>query len=208
MPKAARAKPSGPLAPADRVRIFDTTLRDGEQAPGAGLTAAEKLEVARQLVRLRVDVIEAGFPAASQGDFEAVRRIAQETKGGIAVAALARCRDGDPQRAIDAIRVAERPHLHVFIATSDIHLKHKLRIDRKTALAEAVRWVAYGREKLGRDVEIEFSAEDASRTDPEFLMRVYQAVVEAGASTINIPDTVGYAIPSEFAALVARTVER
>ncbi|MEO5704327.1 MAG: 2-isopropylmalate synthase [Candidatus Limnocylindrales bacterium] len=205
---AARpARPSGRLAPTDRVRIFDTTLRDGEQAPGAGLTAAEKLEVARQLVRLKVDVIEAGFPAASDGDFEAVQRIARETKGGIAVAALARCRDGDPQRAIEAIKLAERPHLHVFIATSDIHLKHKLRIDRETALAEAVKWVAYGREKLGRDVEIEFSAEDASRTDPDFLLKVYEAVVEAGASTINIPDTVGYAIPSEFAALVGRAVD-
>ncbi len=201
------ARPTGPLAPTDRVRIFDTTLRDGEQAPGAGLTAAEKLEVARQLVRLKVDVIEAGFPAASNGDFEAVQRIARETKGGIAVAALARCRDGDPQRAIEAIRVAERPHLHVFIATSDIHLKHKLRIDRETALAEAVKWVAFGREQLGRDVEIEFSAEDASRTDPEFLLKVYEAVVEAGASTINIPDTVGYAIPSEFALLVGRAVD-
>jgi 2-isopropylmalate synthase len=209
MAPAARAlpRPAGPLAPTDRVRVFDTTLRDGEQAPGAGLTAAEKLEVARHLVRLRVDVIEAGFPAASNGDFEAVRRIAQETKGGIAVAALARCRDGDPQRAIEAIKVAERPHLHVFIATSDIHLKHKLRIDRETALAEAVRWVSHGRRELGRDVEIEFSAEDASRTDPEFLLKVYEAVVEAGASTINIPDTVGYAIPSEFAALVRRAVD-
>ena len=120
------------------VRIFDTTLRDGEQAPGAGLTAAEKLEVARQLVRLKVDVIEAGFPAASPGDFEAVRRIAQETRG-VAVAALARCKDGDPQRAVEAIKDAERPHLHVFIATSDIHLKHKLRIDRDEALRQAVR---------------------------------------------------------------------
>jgi 2-isopropylmalate synthase len=189
------------------VRVFDTTLRDGEQAPGAGLTAAEKLEVARQLARLRVDVIEAGFPAASDGDFEAVRRIAKETKGDIAVAALARCRDGDPQRAIEAIKVAQRPHLHVFIATSDIHLKHKLRMDREQALAEAVRWVSYGRRELGRDVEIEFSAEDASRTDPEYLLKVYEAVVEAGASTLNIPDTVGYAIPSEFAALVGRVVD-
>jgi 2-isopropylmalate synthase len=201
-------RPAGPLAPPDKVRVFDTTLRDGEQAPGAGLTAAEKLEVARQLARLKVDVIEAGFPAASNGDFEAVRRIAQETKGGIAVAALARCRDGDPQRAIEAIRVAERPHLHVFIATSDIHLKHKLRMDRDQALAEAVRWVSYGRQELGRDVEIEFSAEDASRTDPEYLLRVYEAVVEAGASTLNIPDTVGYAIPSEFGSLVGRVVDR
>ncbi|HYC07889.1 MAG TPA: 2-isopropylmalate synthase, partial [Candidatus Binatia bacterium] len=188
------------------VRIFDTTLRDGEQAPGAGLTAAEKLDVARQLARLKVDVIEAGFPAASPGDFEAVHRIARETKG-VAVAALARCRDGDPQRAVEAIRVAERPHLHVFIATSDIHLKHKLRIDRATALAEARRWVAYGREALGADAEIEFSAEDASRTDTDYLMEVYEAVVEAGASTVNIPDTVGYAIPAEFGVLVSRVVD-
>src|SRR6185295_3625324 len=201
------ARPSGPLAPPDRVRVFDTTLRDGEQAPGAGLTAAEKLEVARQLVRLKVDVIEAGFPAASPGDFEAVRRIAQDTKGGIAVAALARCRDGDPQRAVEAIRVAERPHLHVFIATSDIHLKHKLRITRDEALAEAVRWVRFGREALGDDAEIEFSAEDASRTDTDFLLQVYESVVAAGASTVNIPDTVGYAIPSEFGALVSRVVD-
>jgi 2-isopropylmalate synthase len=200
-------RPAGPFVPAGSVRIFDTTLRDGEQAPGAGLTAAEKLEVARQLARLKVDVIEAGFPAASPGDFEAVRRIAQETKGGIAVAALARCKDGDPQRAIEAIRIAERPHLHVFIATSDIHLKHKLRIDRQTALAEAVRWVRHGRLELGRDAEIEFSAEDASRTDPEFLLQIYEAVVEAGASTVNIPDTVGYAIPAEFGDLTRRVVD-
>jgi 2-isopropylmalate synthase len=198
--------PAGPFVPAGSVRIFDTTLRDGEQAPGAGLTAAEKLEVARQLARLKVDVIEAGFPAASPGDFEAVRRIAQETPQDIAVAALARCRDGDPQRAIEAIRVAHRPHLHVFIATSDIHLKHKLRIDREQALADAVRWVRHGREELGRDAEIEFSAEDASRTDIDYLLKVYEAVVDAGASTVNIPDTVGYAIPSEFGALVERVV--
>ena len=193
---------------AGSVRIFDTTLRDGEQAPGAGLTAAEKLEVARQLARLRVDVIEAGFPAASPGDFEAVRRIAQETKGGIAVAALARCRDGDPQRAWEAIGVAERPHLHLFIATSDIHLKHKLRITREQALDEARRWVGWARQTMGPDAEIEFSAEDASRTEIDYLLDVYEAVVEAGASTVNIPDTVGYAIPSEFGALVARVKAR
>jgi 2-isopropylmalate synthase len=197
---------SGSRVAPGTVRIFDTTLRDGEQAPGAGLTAAEKLEVARQLARLRVDVIEAGFPAASPGDFEAVQRIARETRG-VAVAALARCRDGDPQRAVEAIRVAERPHLHVFIATSDIHLKHKLRMNREQALAEAVRWVRYGRETLGRDAEIEFSAEDASRTDVAYLLQVYGAVVEAGASTVNIPDTVGYAIPAEFGALVGRVVD-
>jgi 2-isopropylmalate synthase len=198
--------PAGPFVPAGTVRIFDTTLRDGEQAPGAGLTAAEKLEVARQLVRLKVDVIEAGFPAASPGDWEAVHRIARETKG-VAVAALARCRDGDPQRAIEAIKVAERPHLHVFIATSDIHLKHKLKLTRDEALAEAIRWVRHGREQLGRDAEIEFSAEDASRTDPEFLLQVYEAVVGAGASTVNIPDTVGYAIPAEFGTLVGRVFD-
>jgi len=193
---------------AGTIRIFDTTLRDGEQAPGAGLTAAEKLEVARQLVRLKVDVIEAGFPSASPGDFEAVRRIAQETKGGIAVAALARCRDGDPQRAVEAIAVAERPHLHLFIATSDIHLKHKLRMSRDEALVEARRWVSWARETLGPDAEIEFSAEDASRTEDAFLLDVYEAVVEAGASTVNVPDTVGYAIPAEFGALVSRVVDR
>jgi 2-isopropylmalate synthase len=197
----------GPGVVTGAVRVFDTTLRDGEQAPGAGLTAAEKLEVARQLVRLKVDVIEAGFPAASPGDFEAVNRIARETRG-VAVAALARCRDGDPQRAVEAIKVADRPHLHVFIATSDIHLTHKLRISREQALADAVRWVRYGREQLGRDAEIEFSAEDASRTDPEYLLQVYEAVVAAGASTVNIPDTVGYAIPSEFGDLVGRVVQR
>jgi 2-isopropylmalate synthase len=198
--------PAGPFVPAGTVRVFDTTLRDGEQATGAGLTAAEKLEVARQLVRLNVDVIEAGFPAASPGDWEAVNRIAKEVRG-VAVAALARCRDGDPQKAVEAIRVAERPHLHVFIATSDIHLKHKLRMSRDEALAEAVRWVRYGREQLGRDAEIEFSAEDASRTDPAFLLAIYEAVVGAGATTVNIPDTVGYAIPSEFATLVGRVVD-
>jgi 2-isopropylmalate synthase len=199
--------PDRPFVPEGSVRIFDTTLRDGEQAPGAGLTGAEKLEVARQLARLKVDVIEAGFPAASPGDFEAVRRIAQETPQDIAVAALARCKDGDPQRAIEAIKVAHKPHLHVFIATSDIHLKHKLRIDREQALAEAVRWVRHGRQELGRDAEIEFSAEDASRTDIDYLLKVYAAVVDAGASTVNIPDTVGYAIPSEFGALVKRVVD-
>jgi 2-isopropylmalate synthase len=203
---------SGVPTPAARrgqgaIRIFDTTLRDGEQAPGAGLTVAEKLEVARQLVRLNVDVIEAGFPASSPGDFEAVQRIARETRG-VAVAGLARCRDGDPQRLVQALLPAERPHAHLFIATSDIHLTHKLRITREEALASAVQWVRYARKELGPDAEVEFSAEDASRTDPEFLLRIYEAVVDAGATTVNIPDTVGYAIPAEFGELTARVVER
>src|ERR1035437_2615968 len=203
---AGGAVPGRGVAPGS-VRIFDTTLRDGEQAPGAGLTVAEKIKVARQLVRLNVDVIEAGFPASSPGEFEAVQTIARETRG-VAVAGLARCKDGDPQRAVEALRVAERPHLHVFIASSDIHLKHKLRISRDDALLAAAKWVAYGRKALGPDAEIEFSAEDATRTDPDFLMRIYEAAVDAGASTLNIPDTVGYAIPAEFGQLVARVVER
>ncbi|MFV2062997.1 MAG: 2-isopropylmalate synthase [Chloroflexota bacterium] len=189
------------------VRIFDTTLRDGEQAPGAGLTVAEKLEVARQLVRLNVDIIEAGFPASSPGDFEAVEKIARETRG-VAIAALARCRDGDPQRAVDALISAERPQLHVFISTSDIHLENQLRMDREQVLQLAVKWVRYGRERLGHDVEIEFSAMDATRSDHDYLLRVYEAVVDAGATVVNVPDTVGYAIPAEFGVLVERVVER
>jgi 2-isopropylmalate synthase len=191
----------------EQVIIFDTTLRDGEQAPGAGLTVSEKLEVARQLAKLKVDVIEAGFPAASPGDFEAVSRIAAETKG-IAVAGLARCREGDPQRGVEALMAAEKPHLHLFIATSDIHLVHKLRMSREEALQAAVHWVTYARTTLGRDAEIEFSAEDASRTGHDFLLRVYEAVVDAGATTVNIPDTVGYAIPAEFGELTRMVVER
>ena len=124
------------------------------------------------------------------------------------MAGLARCKDGDPQRAVEAIRVAERPHLHVFIASSDIHLQHKLRISREEALAATARWVGYGRKALGPDVEIEFSAEDATRTDPDFLMKIYEVAVEAGASTLNIPDTVGYAIPAEFGELVRAVVGR
>ena len=198
----------GPRSPGAKgsIRIFDTTLRDGEQAPGASLTITEKLEVARQLVRLNVDVIEAGFPAASPGDWEAVNRIAKETKG-VAVAGLARCKDGDPQRAVEALRVAERPHLHVFISTSEIHLQHQIRMSREEALAEAVKWVRYGRQQLGRDAELEFSAMDATRSDPDYLMQVVEAVVEAGATTVNLPDTVGYAIPSEFGPMIKRAVD-
>ena len=195
-----RSPADGPFVPAGSVRIFDTTLRDGEQAPGAGLTAAEKLEVARQLVRLKVDVIEAGFPAASPGDFEAVRRIAQETAGhrGRGARALQGRRPAARHRGDQGRGAAAPPRVHR-------HERHppqaQAPVHRETALAEAVRWVRYGREQLGRDAEIEFSAEDASRTDLDYLMQVYEAVVEAGASTVNIPDTVGYAIPSEFGRL-------
>ena len=172
-------RPAASLVPPGTIRIFDTTLRDGEQAPGAGLTAAEKLEVARALMRLKVDVIEAGFPAASPGDWEAVHRIAKETKGGIAVAALARCRDGDPQRAIEAIEVAERPHLHVFIATSDIHLKHKLRMDRETALAEAIRWVSFGRQQDS------FGGLEAGRPRESRFIRLLLPLTDAGLEVLE-----------------------
>ena len=180
----------------NQVVIFDTTLRDGEQAPGCSMTLREKLRVATALSQLNVDVIEAGFPAASPGDFEAVNTIAKETKG-IAVAGLARCKDGDPQRGVEALLPAEKPHLHLFIATSDIHLVHKLKMTREEALKAAVQWVSYARKRLGPDAELEFSAEDASRTEHDFLLKVYEAVVDAGATTVNIPDTVGYAIPAE-----------
>jgi 2-isopropylmalate synthase len=192
-----------------RVQVFDTTLRDGEQAPGASLTADEKLQVARQLARLRVDVIEAGFPAASPGEAEAVRRIAEEVggaDGAPAIAALARCVPADVTVAAAAIAPARKRHLHVFIATSDIHIVHKLRSTREAVL-EAIRdCVALGRGLVGADATVEFSAEDASRTELAFLLTAYEAAVEAGASVINVPDTVGYAEPDEFAALVRRVV--
>ena len=193
--------------PAGSVRIFDTTLRDGEQAPGAGLTAAEKLEVARQLARLKVDVIEAGFPAASPGDFEAVRRIAQETSGGIAVAALARCRDGDPQRAIEAIKVAERPHLHVFIATSDIHLKHKLRIDRERPSPRPSAGSATGASSWAATPRSSSAPRTPRGPTPTTCSRSTRRSSRPAPSTVNIPDTVGYAIPAEFGALVGRVVD-
>jgi len=184
--------------------IFDTTLRDGEQTPGVSFTPEEKLRIAVQLARLGVDVIEAGFPAASPGDLEAVRRIALEVEGPV-ICALARAREGDIRAAWEAIRYAERPRIHVFIATSDVHLRHKLRLSRDEVLKRAREMVAYAK-SLCPDVE--FSPEDASRTDPAFLHEVLEAVIDAGATTVNIPDTVGYAIPGEFAALIRGIVEK
>ncbi|HEY2511309.1 MAG TPA: 2-isopropylmalate synthase [Polyangiaceae bacterium] len=194
----------------DYVRIFDTTLRDGEQSPGASMTPSEKLEVARTLSRLGVDVIEAGFPAASGDDFRAVRSIAEEV--GLApvagrlsdlppiVCGLARAATPDIDRAWDAVRVAARPRIHTFLATSDIHLEHKLRMSRADALERARVMVAYAR-TLCPDVE--FSCEDATRTDPAFLYEVLTAVIKAGATTINMPDTVGYSTPDELASMIA-----
>jgi len=182
----------------DRVIIFDTTLRDGEQSPGASMNAAEKMRIAIQLEKLGVDVIEAGFPAASEGDFEAVSQIAGRLKKS-EVAGLARATKPDIDRAWQAIRNAARPRIHTFIATSDIHLEYKLKMSRDEVIRAAVEAVAYAKSLTDN---VEFSAEDGSRSDRDYLCRVFEAAIAAGASTVNLPDTVGYAIPGEFAELV------
>ena len=179
----------------NRVYIFDTTLRDGEQSPGVSLNAGEKLEIARQLARLGVDIIEAGFPITSRGDFNAVSTIAREVRG-VTVAGLARTNPADIDRAWEAVKHADQPRIHTFIATSDIHLQHKLRMSREQVIETAVAGVKLAR---GYTSDVEFSAEDASRSDLDFLCRVVEATIEAGATTINIPDTVGYTTPDEFA---------
>ncbi len=178
----------------ERVYIFDTTLRDGEQSPGVSLNVNEKVEIARQLTRLGVDIIEAGFPVASPGDFAAVKVTAAEVKGAV-VAALARTAKGDIDRAWEAVREAESPRIHTFIATSDIHLRHKLRLSREEVFEAAVAAVKHARGYLS---DVEFSAEDAFRSDHDYLCRIIEAVIGAGATTVNIPDTVGYATPGEF----------
>ncbi|HTS00544.1 MAG TPA: 2-isopropylmalate synthase [Bacteroidota bacterium] len=188
----------------DRIFIFDTTLRDGEQSPGCSMNVEEKLRMARQLERLNVDIVEAGFPASSAGDFEAVRAIAGELTR-CAVAGLSRALLADIDRTWEAIRGARRPRIHTFIATSDIHLAHKLKKTREQVLADAVRAVEYAR-TLTQDVE--FSCEDASRTDPGYLAEIAQAVVAAGAAVLNLPDTVGYAVPEEYGAMFRRVRER
>jgi len=183
----------------NRVLIFDTTLRDGEQSPGASMGQSEKVQVAKQLARLKVDIIEAGFPVASPGDFAAVQAVAEQIKGP-RVAGLARCRDGDIKRCAEAVAPAgNRARIHVFLATSAIHRKFKLRKAKTEILRHAVAGVELAT-SLCQDVQ--FSPEDASRTEPEFLAEVCQAVIDVGATTINIPDTVGYAVPREFFSLV------
>jgi 2-isopropylmalate synthase len=181
----------------DRVQIFDTTLRDGEQSPGATMNVEEKVAIARQLEHLGVDVIEAGFAASSDGDYESVRRVADAVARPI-VLSLARTREQDIDRAIRAVEKAKRPGIHIFIATSDIHLKHKLMMSRQEVLDAAV-W-AVSRAKRHVDY-IEFSAEDASRSDRDYLAQVFAAVIEAGARTCNVPDTTGYALPEEYGEL-------
>ena len=186
------------------VIIFDTTLRDGEQAPGNAMTPDSKLRLARQLDALGVDVIEAGFPAASQGDLRGVRDIAEAVRRPV-IAALARCHERDIDLAAEALQPAQRKRIHVFIATSDIHLEHKLKIDREACLARARASVRRAR---GYAADVEFSAEDATRTDTDFLCRVVAGAIEEGATTINLPDTVGYTTPAEYAALFRTVRER
>ena len=187
-----------------RIRIFDTTLRDGEQSPGCSMNQQEKLRLAHQIDRLGVDVIEAGFPIASDGDFEAVRAIAAVVRRPI-IAGLARACRPDIERAWEALKDAARPRIHVFLATSDIHLQYKLRITRDQCLAQAREAVAFAKSLCD---DVEFSPEDATRTDPDFLCRVLSAVVEAGATTLNIPDTVGFTVPQEFGELIATIRQR
>lgn len=181
-----------------RIKLFDTTLRDGEQSPGVSLNNEEKCEIAKQLARLNVDIIEAGFPIASEGDFRAVQQIAREVKGPI-IAALARAKKEDIDRAWDAIKDNEKPRIHTFLATSDLHLGKKLQISRETALTKIRESVKYA-SSLCSDVE--FSAEDASRSDLEFLAQCVSLAIESGAKTINVPDTVGYSTPNEMVEMI------
>ena len=195
----------------DQVIIFDTTLRDGEQSPGCAMDANEKFEVAQQLARLKVDVIEAGFPVSSPGEFEAVRRIAEVVGGGKKtgyapqICGLARAIKLDIDACWNAVKYAKNPRIHTFIATSNIHMQHKLRMEPKQVLSRAVEMVKYAKKFTPN---VEFSAEDAVRSDVNFLCEIVTAVIDAGATTVNIPDTVGYAIPSEYGKLIRQLFER
>ena len=187
----------------DAVRIFDTTLRDGEQSPGFSMNTGEKIRMARQLAALGVDIIEAGFPISSRGDLEAVQTVAKEVRN-VPIAALARARKGDVDAAIEALKPAADSRLHIFLATSDLHLQVKLNMTREQALSAITSMISYGRNHVG---EVEFSAEDAGRTDIDFLCQVCRAAVDAGATTLNLPDTVGYAVPEEYGAMFTKIRE-
>ncbi|MEG6504068.1 2-isopropylmalate synthase [Nitratidesulfovibrio sp. 1201_IL3209] len=186
-----------------RIRIFDTTLRDGEQSPGATMNLQEKIRLARQLETLGVDIMEAGFPASSQGDFEAVQAIARAVRG-VEVAGLCRAMPADIDRAWEAVKVAENPRIHTFLATSPVHMQYKLRKEPDQVVEMAVAAVRHAAKYTSN---VEFSAEDASRSNPDFLVRVFEAVIDAGATTINVPDTVGYAQPEEFGRLIRYVIE-
>ena len=188
----------------DRIIIFDTTMRDGEQSPGASMTRDEKLRIARALERMRVDVIEAGFPASSNGDFEAVRAIANVVKDST-VAGLCRANDKDIQRGIDALKGAKSWRIHTFIATSALHMEKKLRMTPEQVLEQAILSVRYAKNACP---DVEFSPEDGSRSDPDFLCRVLEAVIKEGATTVNIPDTVGYAVPEQFGEMILNLRKR
>ncbi len=188
---------------ANRVYIFDTTLRDGEQSPGCSMTVPEKLQLARKLVELGVDILEAGFPIASEGDFEAVDAVSREFSW-VQVAALARANRLDVERAAASLKHARRPRIHTFLATSEIHLKYKLKKSQEQILDEAVAAVELARSYTD---DVEFSAEDATRTDWDYLEKISRAVVAAGARTVNLPDTVGYSVPEEYGALIGRMVQ-
>jgi 2-isopropylmalate synthase len=188
----------------DHLVIFDTTLRDGEQSPGATMNKAEKLRIAKALEKLRVDVIEAGFAIASQGDFEAIKVIAETIKDAT-ICSLARATDGDIDRAAEAVRPANRSRIHTFIATSPIHMKHKLNMTPDEVVEQAVRAVKRARNHVA---DVEFSCEDAGRSELDFLCRIIEAAIDAGATTINIPDTVGYAIPHQFGNTMAQLLNR
>jgi 2-isopropylmalate synthase len=188
----------------DRLIIFDTTLRDGEQSPGASMTQDEKVRIAKALERMRVDIIEAGFPAASPGDFEAVKAVAAVIQDST-VCGLARAVEKDIERAAEAIKPAARGRIHTFIATSPIHMQHKLRMTPEQVLERAVKMVKYARQFTD---DVEFSAEDAVRSDIDFLCRVFEAAIAAGARTINVPDTVGYSIPHSWGERIKTLIER
>ncbi len=197
--------------PSNYVRIFDTTLRDGEQSPGASLTSAEKLEIARQLAKLGVDIIEAGFPAASPDDLEGVKQIAREVGNPVdsnartpIIAGLARSNKNDIDKAWEAVKHARHPRIHTFLATSDIHLKYKLKMSREEVVERVREMVSYAKTFCD---DVEFSPEDAGRSDPEYLLEVLEVAIQAGATTLNIPDTVGYTTPQEFGALIKGLIE-
>src|ERR1700685_3029140 len=199
---ASRSRVPTPMSSSNQIVFFDTTLRDGEQSPGCTMHHDEKLRMAHQLANLGVDVLEAGFAIASEGDFQAVHAIAREVKG-TRIASLARCKREDIEAAARVVEPAAKNRIHIFLASSDLHLEYKLRITREQALEQTAESVRFARTFVD---DVEFSTEDGTRTDPEFLLKMITIAVQAGATTINIPDTVGYSTPAEYEAIF-RTVK-